>query len=206
MPGGRSQHLAIGFKFNNQNSVYDLTISAAGNWAEFDGAISNSPNSITFQRTVSKPLWARARSDGIPERSFLRFSSSNAMLDYMGIIDLNPAPGNDNCFPLPRFNAAPEYGYDHLGQDLRGAVGQPFGRTLRQLKTMAVNFTRTDAEIIDNYYQKVGLAEPHWVAPYPEAVVKFPPFWATLSAPPVFRKRVENGWHWNVSLRWREAY
>jgi len=136
-------------------------------------------------------------------------SEGSVRLDWLGVIalDQNAALSEGSDFlHLPRFVVAPELGYEQLGSVQRGGIGQSFGRVFRQLRTLRCNFTRVKKDIIDLFYNRVGTAEPHWVVPYPEAVTKVPPIWATLAAPPSFTKRAENGWYWNCSLRWTEAY
>jgi len=115
-------------------------------------------------------------------------------------------PLDENTMELPRFIISPQYGYNPIAEDLRGSVGQPYGRTIRQLKTLQVNFVRVSIDLIDDYYSKVSIHKPHFVVPYPENVEHCPPLWATLTRPPIFTKRGENGWYWNCSLFWREAY
>ena len=129
-------------------------------------------------------------------------------LAYLGVIgaDKTAFQNNDQGIELPRFTASPEFGYEQLGEDMRGSAGQPYGRTIRQLRTISVKFARVKMDIIDFLYRKVGTTKPHWVVPYPEAISKYPPIWATLTEPPKFTGRAENGWYYNVSLSWKEAY
>ena len=129
----------------------------------------------------------------------------NAAFDYFALIRTS-SPLNDESIELPRFVVAPQYSYEHLGSNLRGAIGQPYGRTIGSLRTLTVNFVRVKAYQIDEYYKKVGLTIPHFIVPYPENVFNVPPFWGTLEEPPKFTKRDENGWYWNLSLSFKEAY
>ena len=108
----------------------------------------------------------------------------------------------EESIPLPRFVASPQWGTEVLGGDLRGSVGQPFGRAIRHLRTLRVSFARVRIETIDAYFQAVSTVRPHWVVPYPESL-RVPPIWATLAEPPRHAKRAESGWHWNLSLTYR---
>ena len=124
---------------------------------------------------------------------------------YFAVIK-SSIPTDNNTMALPRFVAGPKLGYEVLGSDLRGSVGQPYGRTIRRLKTLEVNYVRVKAEVIDDYFERVSITEPHFIVPYPENVEVVPPFWACLSTAPEMTKRTENGWMWNTKLSWREAY
>ena len=125
--------------------------------------------------------------------------------DFFALIRTS-SPVDDNTFELPRFIAGPAFGYAPIGRDLRGSVGQPYGRTINQLKTFNCSFTRVKAEILDEYYNRVSITTPHFIVPYPESVTPIAPFWGILTEPPRFTKRIENGWYFNVRLSWREAY
>jgi len=134
--------------------------------------------------------------------------AADVVFDYIGLIRVSEpgfAEGNAANLVLPRFVVSPQHGYEPLANAQRGSVGQPFGRTVRQLRTLRVNFTRIRAEPVEGYYRRVSITEPHFVVPYPESL-RVPPMWATLIEPPRFTKRSENGWYWNCSLSWREAY
>jgi hypothetical protein len=125
--------------------------------------------------------------------------------EYFALLRVSE-PLNDESFELPRFVVSPKYSYEHLGSDLRGSIGQPYGRTIRNLKTLELNFARINSSILDEYYNRVGLTIPHFIIPYPENVSDFPPFWGMLTNPPDYTKRNENGWYWNVKLNFKEAY
>jgi len=116
------------------------------------------------------------------------------------------APKDENSIELPRFVTGFRSRMEPLGEDLRGSVGQPYGRTVRQLRTYAVEFRRVPARAIEDYYERVSVTVPHFIVPYPENVEHAPPIWCTLAEPPEFAKRDENGWLWNCRLGWREAY
>lgn len=128
-----------------------------------------------------------------------------ASFDFFALIRAS-TPKNDITMELPRFTVNPEYGHETIGSDLRGSVGQPYGRTIRQLRTLKVNFTRIETDIVDEYFSRVSITEPHFIVAYPEDVSVIPPIWATLAQPPKYTKRDENGWYWNCSLQWKEAY
>jgi len=137
--------------------------------------------------------------------SSLIFDYCPAKFDFFALIRTS-RPLDDNTMELPRFTVNPEYGYEVLGQDLRGSVGQPYGRTIRQLHTLEVNFIRVNANIIDDYFKRVSVTEPHFIIAYPEDVANIPPIWATLAKAPTFQKRNENNWYFNTELSWKEAY
>jgi len=136
------------------------------------------------------------------------FSVCDCVFDYIGLIRVHrprlQAELEEN-YELPRFVSGFQYGYETLAHDLRGSVGQPYGRTIRQLRTLSVNFTRVPADVVDDYFRAVSVTEPHWVVPYPESL-SVPPMWCTVVHPPRFTKRDENGWYWNCRMDWREAY
>ena len=127
------------------------------------------------------------------------------VFDHIALIRAS-TPLNDESMELPRFLVFPVVSYESIGDDFRGGVGQPYGRTIRRLKTLSVQFARVKAYLIDELYNRVGLTEPHFVVPYPENIYNVPPMWATLSNPPEFTKRDENDWYWNTKLTWKEAY
>ena len=129
----------------------------------------------------------------------------DATFEHISLIRVSE-PLDDYTISLPRFIVNPEYAYESLGEDLRGDVGQPYGRTVRQLKTFSVTFARVSSNLIDSYYHRVGLTEPHFIVPYPENVYNVPPIWATLTEPPRFTKRAEDSWYYDTQLTWREAY
>lgn len=216
------QNVAIGFKFNENSFDYyspyrqGLFITTSGKWAEYPkGANANQPSlngqlGIEFSRYTDREIWARSED---PETKFwslhfMGMPNNNNILDHLAVINMAPQLSEEETgrMILPRFTVSPEISYSQMGEDLRGYAGQPYGRAIRQLKELRVNFARVQADAIDELYARVGTAEPHWVAPYPEAVTKFPPFWAALTEPPKFTKRGENGWYFNTSLSWREAY
>jgi len=128
-----------------------------------------------------------------------------AQFDHFAFIRTSK-PRDDNNICLPRFVVAPVSGFEPISNAQRGGVGQPYGRTIRQLRTFTATFTRVQVGVIEDYYYKASLHKPHFIVPYPESVEHVPPIWATLVDPPHFTKRAENGWHWNCVLSWREAY
>lgn len=164
---------------------------------------------ILFDCDKNYNSWKLQFGEGIPETPSLRiveeWSYCRASFDYIAIIRTS-TPINNETMELPRFVVSPKYSIEQIGNATRGSVGQPYGRNIRQLKTLGVNFTRVKAYLIDEYIEKVGLATPHFIVPYPENVFNIAPFWGTLQQMPEYTKRVENNWYWNLSLNWKEAY
>ena len=115
-------------------------------------------------------------------------------------------PKDSASMELPRFLVGPQSSFEVLGEDLRGSVGQPHGRTIRQLRTFSVEFARVNSCAIDDYFREVSITKPHFIVPYPENVEHIPPMWCTLMHPPQYEKRNEHGWYWNARLSWKEAY
>jgi len=128
----------------------------------------------------------------------------------MGLIKTSPfmyvRPPNNKTVQLPRFSSGVRMGWNVLGGDLRGSVGQPYGRTVNRLRTYTVEYRNVHADTIDEYFERVGTTVPHWIVPYPEDVGHVPPIWGTLAAPPDMRKRAVNNWYWDLRLTWQEAY
>jgi hypothetical protein len=137
--------------------------------------------------------------------STINWTTAAIVFDYIAIIK-SSMPTDENTMSLPRFITSPEYGFEVLGSDMRGSIGQPYGHTIRQLKNLKVNYVKVKAETIEDYFRKVSITEPHFIVPYPENVEVIPPFWACLSTAPELTKRTENGWAFNTKLSWREAY
>jgi len=203
--------MAIGFKLHENSQPFQMGVT--GSWIENVGAynVDNSNidglSQIEFQQT-KKEQWGRAtnKSKMNWQIHFIQ-ENGNQIFEYIGIINLIPAlQENDNRIILPRFSVGPEFGYEQVGIDARGTIGQSYGRVIRQLRILKVSFSRIQSDLIDEFYLKVGTIIPHWVIPYHEAISKFPPMWATLTEPPNFSKLDENGWYWNLSLSWKEAY
>ena len=157
------------------------------------------PLAICFETNPIYGSWIMAMGNE------LGWSYAPAHFDFFALIRTSK-PMDDNTIELPRFIISPTFGYNPIGRDLRGSIGQPYGRTIRQLKTFACQFTRVKAEVIDDYYNKVSITTPHFIVPYPESVEPIAPFWGTLTEPPRFTKRAENGWYFNTRLSWWEAY
>jgi len=167
----------------------------------------NRPLSICFETYPVHDNWILAF--GIGEEYEIDWRYCRACFNYFGFIKTSLSQNdmnNDLLMELPRFTINPEYTYEVLGTDLRGSVGQPFGRTIRQLRTLEVNFARIKIEAIEDYFRKVSIHKPHFIVPYPKSVSILSPLWATLQGPPEYTKRNENGGYWNCSLTWKEAY
>jgi len=131
--------------------------------------------------------------------------SCPAVFDAMGLIKTS-RPTDDETLSLPRFTSGVRTGWNVLGGDSRGSVGQPYGRTINRLRTYAVEYRRVHADVIDGYFGRVSTTVPHWIVPYPEDVEHVPPIWGTLATPPDMRKRAVNDWYWDLRLTWQEAY
>ena len=160
---------------------------------------ADKPLAICFETNPIYGSWVLAMGNEVD------WNYAPAHFDYFALIR-SSRPTDDKTIELPRFIISPSFGYNPVGRDLRGSVGQPYGRTIKQLKTFACQFTRVKAEVLDDYYNKVSITTPHFVVPYPESVEPIAPFWGTLTDPPRFTKRAENGWYFNTRLSWREAY
>ena len=128
-----------------------------------------------------------------------------AVLDTIGLIRVS-APNDERIMTLPRFVSGVRTGWNVLGGDMRGSVGQPFGRTINKLRTYTVEFQRVHADLIDEYFDRVSTTMPHWIVPYPGDVEHVPPIWGTLTTPPDMRKRNVNNWYFDLRLSWQEAY
>jgi hypothetical protein len=167
--------------------------------------------SVDIKKNTGKPLFICFDCNPVYGAWFLAFGNEDGWekcpvnFDYFALIRASK-PLDDNTMELPRFIVSPVFAYEPIASDFRGSVGQPYGRTIRQLKTLSVNFTRVKIDLIDEYYNRVSVTEPHFIVPYPEDVENLPPVWGTLTQAPKFTKRDENGWYWNLSLTWKEAY
>jgi hypothetical protein len=164
---------------------------------------------ILFDCKKDYKTWKLQFGEGVPENPSLNsvqeWTYCRASFDYISVIRVSK-PIDDNTMELPRFIINPTYSREQIGNPQRGDVGQPFGRNIRQLKTLSVNYNRVKTFLIDEYIERVGLAIPHFIVPYPENVFNVPPFWGTLQNMPVNVKRAENNWYWDLSLEWKEAY
>ena len=166
--------------------------------------------SIDVVKNMDRSLFICFDCNPIYKTWFLLFGNENGWtkcpvnFNYFALLRASK-PKDDKTMELPRFTINPTYSYDPIVTDLRGSVGQPYGRTIRQLKTLDVSFARVKTDVIDDYYNKVSISEPHFIIPYPEDVENVPPFWGTLMQAPKFTKR-EDGWYWNLSMSWKEAY
>jgi len=133
------------------------------------------------------------------------FDSCPLVADFFALIRAS-GPKDGNTMELPRFISGIRNRRETLGDDLRGSIGQPYGRTVRQLRAYSAEFRHVKKHAIEDYYDRVSTTRPHFIVPYPESVDVFPPIWCTLATAPEFRKRNVNGWHFDVRLSWREAY
>jgi hypothetical protein len=185
--------------------------SVLTNWEVIIDVQKNLKNDvfILFDCDKSYENWKLQFGEGRPERpnptAVEEWTVCRALFDYLALIKVSE-PDNDETMALPRFIISPKYSYDYISSAMRGSVGQPYGRNIRQLKTFEVQYTRVKAYVIDEYIERVGLAIPHFIVPYPENVFNVPPFWGTLNDMPEFTKRAENNWYWNLDLSWKEAY
>jgi hypothetical protein len=164
---------------------------------------------ILFDCSKSYGGWKLLFAEGRPEtpnpHAVDEWSFCRAAFEYIALIKVSE-PDNDETMELPRFIISPKYSYEYINSATRGSVGQPYGRNIRRLKTLEVQYTRVKAYCIDEYLERVGLAVPHFIVPYPENVFNVSPFWGTLEEMPEFTKRAENNWYWNLSMNWKEAY
>jgi hypothetical protein len=152
-----------------------------------------------------KLIFGEGRSGEPNSHKVTEWDYCRAVFDYFAIIKVSK-PDNDETIELPRFIMSPKYSYEFINTAMRGSVGQPYGRNIRKLKTLEVQFTRVKTYLIDEYIDRAGLAIPHFIVPYPGNVFNIPPFWGTLSEVPKFTKRGENDWYWNLQMNWKEAY
>jgi len=140
--------------------------------------LANKPLAVNFECFRNHPNWV------------LQFGTENGfdfcplVADFFALIRAS-APTNDRTMALPRFITGLRQGYETLGQDLRGSAGQPYGKTIRQLRTYNVEFRRVQAESIDSYFHRVSVTEPHFVVPYPEAVAQAPPYGRPFQGRPI---------------------
>jgi len=164
---------------------------------------------ILFDCAKTYGTWILQFGEGIPKNPSLskveEWTQCRAAFEYFAIIRVSK-PIDESTIAIPRFIASPKYSLEQIGNPQRGSVGQPYGRNIRQLKKFTVSFTRVRIQEIEKYIKTVGLATPHFIVPYPENVFNIPPFWGTLQDIPEITKRVENGWYWNLSMSWLEAY
>ena len=167
--------------------------------------------SIDISKNIGKPLFICFDCNPVYKSWILAFGNESGWekcpvnFDYFALLR-SSKPLDDNTMELPRFTTNPVLTYEPIATNLRGSIGQPYGRTIRQLKIFEVNFARAKADVIDEYYNRVSISEPHFIIPYPEDVENVPPIWGTLTQPPKFTKRDEDGWYWDCSLQWKEAY
>ena len=167
--------------------------------------------SINVEKNIDKSLFICFDCNPVYGTWFLAFGNENGWLNcpvnfnYFALLRASK-PLDDNTMSLPRFTINPAYSYDPVVTDLRGSVGQSYGRTIRQLMTLDVSFKRVRADVIDDYYNRVSISKAHFIIPYPEDVVNIPPFWGTLTQAPKFTKRDSGGWYFDLSLSWKEAY
>ena len=164
---------------------------------------------ILFRCDASYNTWRLAFGENQPENpapySINEWLRCRAAFEYIAVIRTS-APIDDQTLELPRFVSGLRYGKEQLGNPLRGSIGQPYGRNIKQLRTLGVNFTRIKIYLMEEYIERVGLATPHFVVPYPENIFNVPPLWCTLKRIPEFAKRAKSEWYWNTELEWRESY
>ena len=198
--------IALGFKHAG-GSIFETRVFG-GDWTESIGAylLTNDRAQVGISE---KDQWLRASGDDNSLEVHFNTTPQNAgiVFDYFAVLNLGKIrPEEKDRLELPRFRTFPKYGWEEIGGGKRGGIGQPYGRVIRRLKTFSVSFERIHNDVLEEYYFRAGTAEPHWVAPYAQAIAKFPPMWATLAAPPEYTKRDEAGWYYNVDLSWKEAY
>jgi len=133
------------------------------------------------------------------------WDSCPLVADCIGLIRTS-RPTDNLTLELPRHVAGVRSSWNVLGGDLRGSVGQPYGRAINRLRTYTAEYRHVHADVIDEYFERVSTTIPHWIVPYLEEVANVPPIWGTLAAPPDMRKRAVNDWHWDLRLSWQEAY
>jgi hypothetical protein len=164
---------------------------------------------ILFDCDKSYGCWKLRFCEGRPETpnpyKVDEWDFCRAAFEYLALIKVSK-PDSDDTIELPRFMTSPKYSYECVSSAARGSVGQPYGRDIRRLRTMEVQYARVKAYPVDEYIERAGLAVPHFIVPYPENVFNVPPFWGTLDGMPEFTKRAENDWYWNLNLTWKEAY
>ena len=172
--------------------------------------------SIDVRKNIGKPLSICFNCNPVYGAWFLQWGNVNGNqktdwnycpvnFDFIALIKAS-TPTNELSIELPRFTINPKFSYEVLGSDLRGSVGQPYGRTIRKLRILEVSFARVKADVIDEYFNRVSITEPHFIVAYPEDVSVIPPIWGILQNAPTFTKRDENGFYWDCSLKYKEAY
>jgi len=166
---------------------------------------------IDVENNIDKPLFICFDCRKTYGSWFLTFGNENGWrncsvnFNYIALLRASK-PLDDYSMELPRFIINPSFGYEPIVNDLIGSVGQPYGRTIRQLKTISVEFLRVKVNVIDEYYNKVSLTKPHFIIPFPEDVENVSPIWGILTQPPKYTKRNDNNWYFNLTLTWKEVY
>jgi len=223
---GKNQSFILYFKLSNITVANSIRIRGLNctfkdikpNFSE----LSNWEVEIDIKKNLEKDIyilfdcnkaygeWKLIFGEGIPlephPKKIEEWTYCRAAFDYLAVIRVSKPLNEDEGIELPRFITSPKYSYEYIGNALRGSVGQPYGRNIRQLKTLNVQFARVKSYAVDEYIKKVGLAVPHFIVPYPENIFNVPPIWGTLAEFPEFTKRNENNWYWNLGLSWKEAY
>lgn len=212
---GKREVFQFYFKINRSTPSQEIRIRILnGNIVDFTRGITRKWNdeiSINVPLLREKALCICFDTNPIYGQWIAQFGNENGWnycpvnFDFYAFLRTS-IPVDNNTMILPRFLVSPVLNNVVLGNALRGSVGQPFGRTIRHMKELAVSFARIrQAELID-YFERVSNTTPHFIVPYPESVSEIPPFWCTLIEAPPLTKRAENGWFFNSTMKWREAY
>jgi hypothetical protein len=108
---------------------------------------------------------------------------------------------------FPRFSPGPGMSLEVSGGAERTARGQVYGLSWPAAETFSASFPgvgAADRRAMEDYIRAVGYAVPHVIEPYDPGV--YPPLYAALTEAGSFKKRSENGFFYDTSMAWKEAF
>ena len=143
-------------------------------------------------------LWRLDRLYQVTEMDLTVYAAQNLSIAYL-------YAGPYTAFP--RFTSGPETGMELAALAGRTAKGQVYGLPMPPARTFSASFQRIDRRLkqdMETYIASVQTTLPHIIAPYNPW--EYPALYAALTSAGKFSKRGENGFYFDTSMAWKEAY